>query len=203
MRVPTIKRLATRGVASERKLLEFVGSPVDRRHRSSRLLHCLPRHVPNRVRPLRTHPPPTGRHRELPALVSLRDAPGCRPRRTRTSRTRPLHRLSPWSPTRQARSRPRPDGRVPASSRPARHDHAQSRRGVRLRFRAPAAGAVKLTANGRRTVLNAWQRSRDRASPHSYFGREVPAALLPLIQARLLARHLRGDLDQYLPWTVT
>jgi CRISPR-associated protein Cas1 len=31
----------------------------------------------------------------------------------------------------------------------------------------------------------------------------VPAALLPLVQTRLLARHLRGDLDQYLPWTVT
>lgn len=33
--------------------------------------------------------------------------------------------------------------------------------------------------------------------------REVPAALLPLVQARLLARHLRGDLAKYVPWTVT
>lgn len=60
--------------------------------------------------------------------------------------------------------------------------------------------AVRLTDEGRRTVLNAWQRSRDRTWPHRHLNRDVPAALLPLIQARLLARHLRGDLDQYLPW---
>jgi CRISP-associated protein Cas1 len=64
-------------------------------------------------------------------------------------------------------------------------------------------GAVQLTDDGRRAVLNAWQRSRDRAWPHAQVGRDVPAALLPLVQSRLLARHLRGDLDQYLAWTVT
>jgi CRISP-associated protein Cas1 len=62
--------------------------------------------------------------------------------------------------------------------------------------------AVRLTDEGRRTVLNAWQRSRDRTWPHRHLGRDAPAGLLPLIQARLLARHLRGDLDDYLPWTV-
>jgi CRISP-associated protein Cas1 len=62
--------------------------------------------------------------------------------------------------------------------------------------------AVRLTDDGRRTVLNAWQRSRDRTWPHRQLGRDVPAGLLPLIQARLLARHLRGDVDDYLPWTV-
>jgi len=61
---------------------------------------------------------------------------------------------------------------------------------------------VRLTDNARRTVLNAWQTSRQRAWPHAHLQRDVPAALLPLIQARLLARHLRGDLDEYLPWTV-
>jgi CRISPR-associated protein Cas1 len=64
-------------------------------------------------------------------------------------------------------------------------------------------GAVRLTDAGCRTVLNALQQSRERMWPHAHLGREVPAALLPLAQARLLARHLRGDLDQYLPWTTT
>lgn len=64
-------------------------------------------------------------------------------------------------------------------------------------------GAVRLTDTGRKTVLNALQRSRERMWPHAHLGREIPAALLPLVQARLLARHLRGDLDQYLPWTTT
>lgn len=63
--------------------------------------------------------------------------------------------------------------------------------------------SIRLTDDARRTVLNAWQRSRERAWPHPHLRRDVPAALLPLIQARLLARHLRGDLDDYLPWTVT
>lgn len=64
-------------------------------------------------------------------------------------------------------------------------------------------GAVRLTDTGRKAALNALQHSRDRMWPHAHLGREVPASLLPLVQARLLARHLRGDLDQYLPWTTT
>ncbi|RVW01991.1 type I-C CRISPR-associated endonuclease Cas1c [Rhodococcus xishaensis] len=63
-------------------------------------------------------------------------------------------------------------------------------------------GAVRLTDAGRRTVLNAWQHSRERMWPHAQLDREIPAALIPLVQARLLARHLRGDLATYRPWTV-
>lgn len=70
-------------------------------------------------------------------------------------------------------------------------------------FEKLPGGAVRLTDIGRRAVLNALQHSRERMWPHAHLDREVPAALLPLVQARLLARHLRGDLDQYLPWTTT
>ncbi|MEV0648296.1 type I-C CRISPR-associated endonuclease Cas1c [Phytomonospora sp. NPDC050363] len=63
------------------------------------------------------------------------------------------------------------------------------------------AGAVRFTDDGRRAVLNAWQHSRTRTWPHKHLDRDIPAALLPLVQARILARHLRGDLDTYLPWT--
>lgn len=62
--------------------------------------------------------------------------------------------------------------------------------------------AIRLTEDARRTILNAWQQSRQRPWPHTHLGREVPAALLPVLQARLLARHLRGDLNEYMPWTV-
>jgi CRISPR-associated endonuclease Cas1 len=64
-------------------------------------------------------------------------------------------------------------------------------------------GAVRLTEDGRKLVLGAWQRSRERTWPHGFLGREVPGALLPLVQARMLGRHLRGDLDTYVPWTIT
>jgi CRISPR-associated endonuclease Cas1 subtype I-C len=64
-------------------------------------------------------------------------------------------------------------------------------------------GAYRLTDVARKTVLNAWQTSRQRSWPHAQLKRDVPGALIPLVQARLLARHLRGDIDSYQPWTVT
>ena len=63
-------------------------------------------------------------------------------------------------------------------------------------------GAVRLTEDGRKLVLTEWQQSRQREWPHHLLGRTVPAALLPSIQARLLARHVRGELPSYLPWLV-
>jgi CRISPR-associated protein Cas1 len=61
-------------------------------------------------------------------------------------------------------------------------------------------GACELTEDGRRTYLALWSETRARQWPHRQLGRDVPAALLPIIQARLLARHLRGDTPHYLPW---
>lgn len=64
-------------------------------------------------------------------------------------------------------------------------------------------GAVELTDVGRKFFLQEWSQARERAWRHAGLDREIPAALLPLTQARLLARHLRGDTESYLPWTVT
>lgn len=64
-------------------------------------------------------------------------------------------------------------------------------------------GAVQLTDEGRRFFLEQWSTARQREWHHAGLGRDVPAALLPLVQARLLARHLRGDSDAYLPWTLS
>lgn len=63
-------------------------------------------------------------------------------------------------------------------------------------------GSCELTEDGRKVVLNAWQTARRRTWPHAQLKREVEGAVLPLVQARLLARHLRGDLAEYQPWTV-
>jgi len=64
-------------------------------------------------------------------------------------------------------------------------------------------GAVQLTEEGRKFFLTEWTTARERTWHHHGLGRDVPAALLPLVQARLFARHLRGATDAYLPWTIT
>jgi CRISPR-associated protein Cas1 len=64
-------------------------------------------------------------------------------------------------------------------------------------------GAVQLTEQGRRFFLEQWSATRDRRWPHSALDRHIQAGLIPLVQARLLARYLRGDANAYLPWTVT
>ncbi|GAB3214003.1 CRISPR-associated protein, Cas1 family [Marinactinospora thermotolerans DSM 45154] len=69
-------------------------------------------------------------------------------------------------------------------------------------FETLPGGAVQLTEEGRKTVLGYWQQQRAKEYNHRVLGRQVPAALLPSVQARLMARHLRKDLPGYLPWTV-
>lgn len=68
-------------------------------------------------------------------------------------------------------------------------------------FENLAGGAVHLTEDGRKVVIASWQEWKTQPWEHAITGREVPAGLLPVMQARILARHLRGDLPGYLPWT--
>ena len=64
-------------------------------------------------------------------------------------------------------------------------------------FIVEAAGGVRLTEEGRKTVLTAWQdRKRDELR-HPFLDETVPFGLVASVQAQLLARHLRGDLDGY------
>jgi CRISPR-associated protein Cas1 len=68
-------------------------------------------------------------------------------------------------------------------------------------FETLEGGAVQLNEEGRKKVLAFWQQQRARDHRHRVLDRAVPAGLLPSVQARLLARHLRKDLPGYLPWT--
>ncbi|PDV96934.1 type I-C CRISPR-associated endonuclease Cas1c [Candidatus Chloroploca asiatica] len=61
-------------------------------------------------------------------------------------------------------------------------------------------GAVHLSDQGRRTVLEAYQKRKEEEVTHRILNQKVPIGLLPYIQARLLARHLRGDLEEYSPF---
>lgn len=61
-------------------------------------------------------------------------------------------------------------------------------------------GAARLTDDARRKVVVAWQERKQDEVRHPVLDRKVPLALVPHIQAQLLARHLRGDLDAYPPF---
>jgi CRISP-associated protein Cas1 len=67
-------------------------------------------------------------------------------------------------------------------------------------FESLPGGAVRLADDARKLVLTEWQLSRQREYPHRLLGRSVAASLLPAVQARLLARHLREELPAYMPW---
>ncbi|MFC3996513.1 type I-C CRISPR-associated endonuclease Cas1c [Nocardiopsis sediminis] len=69
-------------------------------------------------------------------------------------------------------------------------------------FEKLEGGAVQLTEEGRKEVLTQWQLHRQKEHNHRVLGRRIPLPLLPSVQARLMARRLRGDLPGYLPWTV-
>lgn len=61
-------------------------------------------------------------------------------------------------------------------------------------------GAWHLTDGGRRLVLEEYTRSRDETIYHALLDRTIPRWSLPHVQATLMARHLRGDLDEYAPY---
>jgi CRISPR-associated protein Cas1 len=64
-------------------------------------------------------------------------------------------------------------------------------------FLMEAAGGVRLTEAGRKTVLTAWQERKRDELRHPFFDEAMPLGLVVSAQAQLLARHLRGDLDGY------
>ena len=70
---------------------------------------------------------------------------------------------------------------------------------TRKHFAERPGGAVLLNEEGRKVVITAFQNRRQETVQHPLFKEPVPVGLLPHIQARLLARYLRGDLPQYLP----
>lgn len=61
-------------------------------------------------------------------------------------------------------------------------------------------GAIYLTEEGRKTLLTAYQKRKQEEVQHPIIGSKVPYGLLPHVQARLLARHLRGDVSSYQPF---
>lgn len=76
-----------------------------------------------------------------------------------------------------------------------------NRRQLKARdFSVSESGAVLLTDDGRKTVLTAYQERKREELTHPFLQETAPLGLVPSLQAQLLARHLRGDLDAYPPF---
>lgn len=61
-------------------------------------------------------------------------------------------------------------------------------------------GAVLLNDDGRKAVITSYQERKQEMLTHPVLEQEMPIGLLPHIQARLLARYLRGDAPAYVPY---
>lgn len=67
-------------------------------------------------------------------------------------------------------------------------------------FQHRPGGAVLLHDSGRKKVVVAYQERKQQEVTHPVAERKMPLGLVPHIQARFLARHLRGDLAGYPPY---
>ena len=67
-------------------------------------------------------------------------------------------------------------------------------------FDERTGGAWSLNETGRKTVLVEYQNRKKQELTHPFTQSQIPLGLAPHIQARLLARHLRGDLPTYPPF---
>lgn len=67
-------------------------------------------------------------------------------------------------------------------------------------FHTKENGAVLMSDDARKLVIRAWQERKQEKILHPYLQENIPWGLVPYAQALLLARHIRGDLDEYPPF---
>lgn len=59
------------------------------------------------------------------------------------------------------------------------------------------AGGIVMDETTRKVVITAWQKRKQEEVNHPFLGASIPIGLLPYSQALLMARFIRGDLDNY------
>jgi CRISPR-associated protein Cas1 len=67
-------------------------------------------------------------------------------------------------------------------------------------FNIREGGAVEFTTEGRKSVITAYQARKQDTLTHPLLNEEYRYGQLMLVQSRLLARHIRGDLPEYIPF---
>lgn len=67
-------------------------------------------------------------------------------------------------------------------------------------FEIRESGEVRMSDNARKEVLTAYQKRKQEEITHPFLGEKMTIGLLPHIQAQLLARYIRGDIETYPPF---
>ncbi len=67
-------------------------------------------------------------------------------------------------------------------------------------FTQKESGGILMDDDTRKIVLTTWQERKKEEIIHPYLKERIPFGLIPHVQAMLLARFLRGDLDAYPPF---
>lgn len=67
-------------------------------------------------------------------------------------------------------------------------------------FTTKESGGILMNDETRKKVLTAWQERKKEEIMHPFLKEKIPFGLIPYVQALLLARYLRGDLDAYPPF---
>jgi CRISP-associated protein Cas1 len=69
-------------------------------------------------------------------------------------------------------------------------------------FEIRETGEIRLTDRGRKEVLTAYQKRKDEIIEHPFIEEKITVGLIPHIQSMLLARFIRGDMDEYPPFYI-
>lgn len=64
-------------------------------------------------------------------------------------------------------------------------------------FKFQGEQGVVMSDNARRTVITAWQNRKKETIVHPYLNEKIPIGLIPYVQAKLLSKYIRKDLDGY------
>ena len=67
-------------------------------------------------------------------------------------------------------------------------------------FETQESGAVLMSDNARKGFLSAWQQRKKETITHPFLKEKLEWGIVPHIQALLLARTIRGDLEEYPPF---
>ena len=69
-----------------------------------------------------------------------------------------------------------------------------------LDFEEQENGGIYLNESGRKTTLAAWQKHKSETITHPFLKEKIPWGLVPYVQALLLTRTIRTDLEAYPPF---